>query len=62
MAEKTETVERGWNQAVRARERVCYNIFEARDMDNITGELGDVGKMACLHDREEWKRVWVRGL
>ena len=30
------------------REIVCYNIFGARDVDNITGELRDVGEMLCL--------------
>ena len=30
----------GWNLAERVRESVFYNVFEARDEDNITGELG----------------------
>ena len=29
-------------------ESIFYNIFGARDVDNITGELGDVGEMVCL--------------
>ena len=33
----------GWNLAERAGESVCYNVFGARDVDNIAGEFGDVG-------------------
>ena len=45
MAEKTGTAERGggWNRAERVGESVCYNVFGARNVDYITGELEDVG-------------------
>ena len=36
------------NRAERAGESFCYNVFGARDVDNITGELGDKGKKAHL--------------
>ena len=33
-------------------ESVCNYIFRARDVDNITGEFGDVGEMVvCLAER-----------
>ena len=36
---------------------VCYNVFGARDVDNITGELGDVGQMARLSGGPWWTGV-----
>ena len=33
----------GWKRAERAGKSLYYNVFGARDVDNITGELGDVG-------------------
>ena len=41
-AEKTGTRWR-LDRAERAGNSPCYNVFGARDVDNITGELGDVG-------------------
>ena len=29
-------------------ESVCYNVFSTKDVENITGELEDVGEMAGL--------------
>ena len=44
-----ETAEKtGAAEAERAGECICYNVFGARNVDNITGELGEVGKMAHL--------------
>ena len=33
----------GWNRAERAGESISYNVFRARDVDNIAGEFGDEG-------------------
>ena len=30
-------------------------IFRARDMDNVIGKFGDVGEMACLSGRPQWR-------
>ena len=30
-------------QIVRQGESICYNVFGARNMDNIAGEFGNVG-------------------
>ena len=42
------------------RERLLQ-LFEARDVDNITGELGDVGKIAHLSG-EPWRRGMEKGV
>ena len=39
---------RGRVRAGRTGEGVSYNILGARDVDNITGKLRDIGKMALL--------------
>ena len=34
---------RGWNRAEKAGQGICHHVFGTRDVDYITGELGDVG-------------------
>ena len=36
--------------AVRVGQGVCNHILGARNVDNITGKLGDVGKVTSLSD------------
>ena len=36
-------------------ESICYTVFGARNVDNITGELGDVGEMARLSGGPRWR-------
>ena len=34
---------RGRNRAERAGQGICHHVFGTRDVDNFTGEFGDVG-------------------
>ena len=38
----------GWNRAEGAGLSICNHVIGTRDIDNITGKLGDVGKVAIL--------------
>ena len=52
---------RGWNQAEREGQSICDHVLGARDLDNITGKLGDLGKVASLSGRP-WRRRTEKGV
>ena len=39
---------KGWNRAERAGQSICDHVIGARDIDNITCKLREVGKVASL--------------